>query len=196
MAVNFSDESQNVHSVVAVLPDVEATNPQDEPTSSVYFVGAPDLKKNEMFVNSETNLMYQTKLMMDKLDDFAPCNLDVDIEKGKAEIPKSSEECVAYLKSDDSLARALQKVIWLTGKFMQLFMNQNPDSPKFASKDRVVPERVYDTISNRSRKYKRSQSFNSRRVVLLFSVMSSLGTIILILLTLKVKQISDGSGNL
>ncbi|KAL8476176.1 hypothetical protein ACS0TY_028731 [Phlomoides rotata] len=184
--------SQNVHSVVAVLPDVEATNPQDEPTSSVYFVGAPDLKKNEMFVNSETNLLYQTNLMMDKLDDFAPCNLDVDIEKGKAEIPKSSEECVAYLKSDDSLA----KVIWLTGKFMQLFMNQNPDSPKFASKDRVVPERVYDTISNRSRKYKRSQSFNSRRVVLLFSVMSSLGTIILILLTLKVKQISDGSGNL
>lgn len=87
-----------------VSPDEEATNPQDDPTPTVYLVGTPDLMKNEMCVNSETNLLYQTNLMMDKLDDFAPCNLYVDIEKGKAEIPKSSEECIAYLKSDDSLA--------------------------------------------------------------------------------------------
>ncbi|KAL6523681.1 hypothetical protein OROGR_017284 [Orobanche gracilis] len=83
------------------------------------------------------------------------------------------------------------------GKLMQLLMNHGTELPKFTSRDRFVTERVNDMPNNRSRKFKRSASFNSRRVVLLFSVLSSMGTIVLIYLTLRVRlQISDASGNI
>ncbi|KAI3451154.1 hypothetical protein Pfo_007819 [Paulownia fortunei] len=197
MAVNSGEECQNVHSVVMGLQDGGAANPQYEPVPNVCHVEVPNVMENEMCLNSEPNLLIHTNLKMDKVNNYSPCNLNVDIEKGKAEIPKSTEDSIGYLKPDDSLARALQREICvqLGGRFMQFFMNQSPDLPKVTSKDRFVAERVYDMPTNRSRKYKRSTSFNSRRVVLLFSVMSSMGTIILIYLTLRVRLINDGSGN-
>ncbi|KAI3462070.1 hypothetical protein Pfo_018733 [Paulownia fortunei] len=196
MAVNYSEECQNVHSIV-VLTEGETTNLQYVPPSNISYLEVPNLMKSQMCLNSEPNLQNHTNLEVDKVNNYAPCILDVDIEKGKAEIPKFNEESVANLKSDDSLARALQREICLQigGKFMQLLMNHGTELPKFTSRDKIVAERVYDTPTNRSRKYKRSPSFNSRRVVLLFSVLSSMGTIILIYLTLRVRQISDGSGN-
>ncbi|KAL0287113.1 UNVERIFIED_CONTAM: hypothetical protein Sangu_2706100 [Sesamum angustifolium] len=110
---------------------------------------------------------------MDKAQKNAPCNLDADIEKGKTEILKSKEESIGHLKCDDSFARSLQWEIFLQfgGKLMQFLMNHIPELPKVTSKDRYAAERVYDVPANRSRKYKRSPSFNSRRVVLVFSVM-------------------------
>ncbi|KAL2528230.1 hypothetical protein Fot_20831 [Forsythia ovata] len=113
---------------------------------------------------------------MDKANSYAPCVLDVDIEKGKpeSEKPKSIGECVVNLKHDDYLT--------IRGKFMQPLMNHRP-------------ERVYDAPTNRSTKYKRSVPFNSRRVALLFSVLSSVGTMILIYLTLRLRPIGDVSGN-
>ncbi|KAH6760157.1 hypothetical protein C2S51_017106 [Perilla frutescens var. frutescens] len=194
MAVNFTEESQNAHSVVVVLPDGGTIDPQYESVPTVGIVEVPDQLKKDTCLNTET----KTYLMMDRVDNCAPCNSNVDIEKGTVEIPKLSEESIGCLKSDDSLARALQKVIWLqlSGIFMQMFTHQSADLPKVSSKDRFVAERAYDTTTNRSRKYKRSPSFNasfnSRRVLLLFSVVSSMGTIILIYLTLRVKQISEG----
>ncbi|KAL2528027.1 hypothetical protein Fot_20628 [Forsythia ovata] len=104
---------------------------------------------------------------MDKANSYAPCVLDVDIEKGKpeSEKPKSIGECVVNLKHDDYLTQtALQRefltefISQIRGKFMQPLMNHRP-------------ERVYDAPTNRSTKYKRSVPFNSRRVALLFSVL-------------------------
>lgn len=97
-------QCQNVHSVVVVLPDGGATNPQYEREPTVCHVEVPDLMENELCLNSETNLLNQTNLMIDKVDNYALCNLNVDIEKGRAEIPICSEESIGYLKSDDSLA--------------------------------------------------------------------------------------------
>ncbi|XP_057783818.1 uncharacterized protein LOC131001435 isoform X2 [Salvia miltiorrhiza] len=189
---------QNAHSVVVVFPNGATINPQCESVKAVGLVEVPDLLEKETSLNSETNLLNRTYQMLDRVDNYAPCNLNVDIEKGMPEIPKSSEESIGCLKSDDSLSTVLQKVIWLqlTGIFMNLFVQQSHDLPMVSSKDRYLAERVYDTPTNRSRKFKRSPSFNSRRVVLLFSVVSSMGTIILIYLTLRVRQISDGSGTI
>ncbi|KAB2058124.1 hypothetical protein ES319_A11G213300v1 [Gossypium barbadense] len=53
-------------------------------------------------------------------------------------------------------------------------------------------ERVHDAPSNRWRRYKRAASFDSRKIVLLFSILSSVGTLILIYLTLRVRQTIDG----
>ncbi|KAL1569641.1 hypothetical protein AAHA92_01099 [Salvia divinorum] len=202
MAVNFTRECQNSHSVVVVLPNGATINPQCESAEAVGLVELPDVLENETCLNSETNLLDQTYQMMDRVDNSPPCNLNVDIEKGTAEIPKSSEESIGCLKSDDSLAMALQKVIWLqlTGIFMHLFMQQSHNLPMVALKDRSSAERVYDVSTIRSRRFKRSpsfnSSFNSRKLVILFSVVSSMGTIILIYLTLRVRQISDGSGTI
>ncbi|KAK4383121.1 hypothetical protein Sango_2806900 [Sesamum angolense] len=173
MAVNSSEESHNVHSVVVVLPDGGATNLQCELVQNVCSVEVPNVMKNEICLNTESSLLNHTNLKVDKAQKNAPCNLDVDIEKGKTQIPKSNEESIGHLKCDDSFARSLQWEIFLQfgGKLMQFLMNHIPELPKVTSKDRYTAERVYDVPANRSRKYKRSPSFNSRRVVLLFSVM-------------------------
>ncbi|VVB03843.1 unnamed protein product [Arabis nemorensis] len=52
-------------------------------------------------------------------------------------------------------------------------------------------ERCHDAPTNRWRKYKRAASFDSRKIVILFSILSSVGTLILIYLTLRVKQNGD-----
>ncbi|XP_016494887.1 uncharacterized protein LOC107814071 isoform X4 [Nicotiana tabacum] len=90
----------------------------------------------------------------------------------------------------------LQKEIALQmgGKLIQFLMNHNFELPKFTIKDKWVADKIFDTSSNRVRKYKRTASFNSRRVVLLFSVLSSVGTVILIFLTLRVRMNVNGSG--
>ncbi|XP_057807104.1 uncharacterized protein LOC131021829 isoform X2 [Salvia miltiorrhiza] len=191
MAVNSCEECQNVHSVV-VLNDEGPTDQQYEPSSNINYSEVPKVMQSQLFLNSKPGLHNHTNLEVDDVNDYAPCVLDVDIEKGMAESLKSNVETVATLTSDDSLQKALHRDICLHigGKFMQLLMNHGIELPKFTSR-----ERVYDAASSRSRKYKRSQSFNSRRILLLFSVMSSMGTIILIYLTLRVRLVSDGSGN-
>ncbi|XP_051117792.1 uncharacterized protein LOC127242332 isoform X2 [Andrographis paniculata] len=186
MAVDSREECQTAHSIVVMTDEGGIRHPCE-----------PGLMKGESCLNSEPNIPAHTNLKVDKANNYA-CILDINAEKGKAEISKSIEESATCLKSDDSLGRVFQREIWLQmgGKFTQLLMNHTTDLPKFISRDKFVAERVHDTLSSRSRKYKRSASFNSRRVVLLFSVLSSMGTIILIYLTLRVKQIADRSGNL
>ncbi|PIN11873.1 hypothetical protein CDL12_15511 [Handroanthus impetiginosus] len=173
MAVNSSEECQNEHSVL-VLPDGRNPNLQCEPPLNIGYVEVPNLMKSKMCLDFEPNLQNGTNLKVDKSNNYAPCVLDVDIEKGKAESPKVNEESVANLKSDDSIARAFQREICLQigGKLMQLLMNHGTELPKFTSRgNKLVADRVHDTLTNRARKYKRSHSFNSRRVVLLFSVL-------------------------
>lgn len=165
----------------------EATvNPQCEP--QLEFVNCAEVSnmmKTEISLNGGSNLLNHNNLKMDKANSSAPCVLNVDIEKGRPESEKSKSinESAVNLKHDDSLARELltEFILWIRGKFVQPLMNHRP-------------VRVYDTPTNGSRKYKRSASFNPRRVVLLFSALSSVGTIILILLTLKMRPTGDVSG--
>ncbi|KAG9158336.1 hypothetical protein Leryth_000454 [Lithospermum erythrorhizon] len=99
------------------------------------------------------------------------------------------------MKFGSTFLRVVQREISLQigGKFMQLLMNRSLDLSKFCFRDKNAGKRIYDTSTNRSRKYKRSASFNSRRVFLLFSVVSIMGTMILIYLTLRVRQITDAA---
>lgn len=89
------------------LTDGGTTNLQYEPPSNVSYLEVPNLMKSEMCLNAEPDLHNHTNLEVDKLNNYAPCILDVDIEKGKAEILKFSDESVANLKSDDSLVVCL-----------------------------------------------------------------------------------------
>lgn len=59
--------------------------------------------QSQMFINSKPGLHNHANLEVDKLNNYAPCILDVDIEKGQAESLKSNDEAVANLKSDETL---------------------------------------------------------------------------------------------
>ncbi|KAK1432390.1 hypothetical protein QVD17_09286 [Tagetes erecta] len=121
-------------------------------------------------------------------------SVDVDdIEKGKSDTRSNNEETLGNLKNEQALTKSLQKQISfdMGGKYMQLLMNHSLMLSKFSTRDKNASEKVVD--APRSRKYKRAASFNSRKVVLLFSVLSSLGTIILIYLTLRVRHMGDAS---
>ncbi|KAL6526432.1 hypothetical protein OROHE_015441 [Orobanche hederae] len=172
MAVNSNEECLSVHGVV-VLPDGGVANTQYELPAKLSSLEVPKFMKSQTCLNSEPSLQSHTKLEVDTVNSHAPCILDVDIEKGKAESIKFNEDCVANSKSGGSLAITLPREICLQigGKLMQLLMNHGTDLPKFTSRERFVAERVHDMPNNRSRKFKRSASFNSRRVVLLFSVL-------------------------
>ncbi|XP_027076540.1 uncharacterized protein [Coffea arabica] len=156
---------------------------------------------DEMCLDAPPKCQNYPSVKVDVMDIYESSILDTDVEKGKLEIPQSNGEVVGDSKPEDSLKyfqRALQREInfHVGGKFMQLLMNNNLELPKFSPRDKCMTERVFDTPTNRSRKYKRSASFNSRRVVFLFSILSSVGTIILIYLTLRVRQIGDASANI
>ncbi|XP_073279677.1 uncharacterized protein [Primulina huaijiensis] len=190
--LNTICQGRNILNVV-VLPDERISNlHQYQPTPNIPDLETLNMIKGETCLNSEPNLLSHSRIKKDKVNNYSPGSLDADIEKGTTEIPNSNEESVGNMKSDDPLARILPTEICLQigGKFMQFLVNHGPELPKFTSR-----ERVHDTPSNRARKYKRSASFNSRRVLLLFSVLSSIGTIILIYLTLRVRQVGDRSGN-
>nr|XP_011465541.1 PREDICTED: uncharacterized protein LOC101295271 isoform X2 [Fragaria vesca subsp. vesca] len=120
-------------------------------------------------------------------DAHPPLIMEIDIEKEYNQARDSEEEAVENLKSGGVL-RVLQRQTSpkVGGKLMQILFDHG------TSKDNPVTEKTYETPNNRSRRCKRSASFDSRKVVLLFSVLSSLGTLVLICLTLRVRLSGDG----
>ncbi|KAM3200518.1 hypothetical protein T459_30342 [Capsicum annuum] len=156
-----------------------------------------NLLKTPIPIDTESNGRNHANLKNDNVDAYDSYSLAIDIEKEKIEAPKSTEEMSGNVKMDDCISRMFQREIssLMGGKFMQLLMNNNFKLPKFACKDKYLTEKLHDISSNRLGKYKRSTSFNSRRVVLLFSFLSCMGTIILICLTLRVRMSGDWATN-
>ncbi|KAA8530854.1 hypothetical protein F0562_005522 [Nyssa sinensis] len=181
---------------ISVLSDEGTTNLQCELQLALLSpLEVPNPFKSQTCLDAQLNCQNYIDLRMENVDVYSPCIVDIDIEKGHSEIFETNDETVEKLKTDGPLLKALQRQIRLQigEKFMQLLMNHELMLPKFISKDKSTTERVHDTNNNRLRKYKRSASFNSRKVVLLFSVLSSMGTMVLIYLTLRIRQqIGDG----
>ncbi|XP_023890224.2 uncharacterized protein LOC112002299 isoform X2 [Quercus suber] len=148
------------------------------------FLEVANLSKNQMCLDAQLNCQNCIDLPVKSADPISPCIVDLNIEKEYSKTPESNDEAVESLKSEGALTRVLwrQASHIIGGKLMQLFMNVG------TSRDKSVTERAHDTANNRWRRYKRSNSFDSRKIVLLFSIMSSLGTLVLIYLTLKVRQ--------
>ncbi|XP_075084354.1 uncharacterized protein LOC107784148 isoform X1 [Nicotiana tabacum] len=192
----FSNQSQDSLNVVE-LPAEGTTGPLCESHLDMVNLSNLNFVKTPISMDAKSNGRNHANLKNGSTDVDGSYILDIDTEKGKSEAPKSIQEMGGNVKTDDCIARMLQREIasLMGGKFMQLLMNHSVELPKFACKDKCLTEKVYDASSNRLRKYKRSASFNSRRVVLLFSFLSSMGTIILIYLTLRVRMSIDGAGN-
>ncbi|XP_071732304.1 uncharacterized protein [Rutidosis leptorrhynchoides] len=187
MAVNFSDEGCDDAYSVVVLSDECGTGFQCEvPEAHIPL-------KSQLSLDARLSNQSYINMMVENAVAYSTCVVDVDNEKGRSETG-NNEEAVVNSKTDEVLTKSLQKQISfdMGGKYMQLLMNHSLMLSKFSTRDKIVGEKVLD--APRSRKYKRaSVTFNSRKVVLLFSVLSSFGTMILIYLTLRVRQIGDTS---
>ncbi|KAI3669306.1 hypothetical protein L6452_40537 [Arctium lappa] len=192
MAVSSTEEGCDAYSVVVLSDDGNPGLECELPTtlSTPAEVRVP--LKSQLSLDARLSNQSYINMMVENAIAYSTCTIDVDIEKGKSET-RSKEETLGNLKNEEVLTKSLQKQISfdMGGKYMQLLMNHSLMLSKFSTKDKTAAEKVLD--APRSRKYKRAASMNSRKVVLLFSVLSSLGTIILIYLTLRVRQIGDAS---
>ncbi|XP_022136930.1 uncharacterized protein LOC111008504 [Momordica charantia] len=132
-------------------------------------------------------------------DAYSSCIVNIDIDKDKLKTSKPCDGIFESLKTDNTLVR-IEKVLQrqsslkLGVKLVQYLLDHGLMLLKFSTKEKLGTERVHDMPNNRWRKYKRAASFDSRKIVILFSVLSSLGTLILIYLTLRVRQ-QGGDGS-
>ncbi|KAK1431340.1 hypothetical protein QVD17_07797 [Tagetes erecta] len=191
MAVNNSTQ-EDCDSFSAVdLADEGDTVPQCElpatlsKSMNVYVPVEGQLSRDDQMDSQ----MY-IKKMAESAADYSKCSEKyVDIEKGKSGTPGINEESICNSKNEEGQMKSLQKQtsFEVGDKYMQFMMNHSLILPKFCTRGEKVVE------GPRMRKHKRTASFNSRKVALMFSVLSSLGTMILIYLTLRVKQMTDAS---
>ncbi|KAJ0233508.1 Uncharacterized protein HA466_0281500 [Hirschfeldia incana] len=167
---------------ISVLPDEGNTTPQC--TTSQFtllsFVKALLPSKNQMLIDDAQLNCQKThnriNVLLGGTDSYyQSCLVDINVEKGNG--AETEEEVVASLKSENHMQKVLQRQASL-------------------STDKAISERCHDAPTNRWRRYKRAASFDSRKIVILFSILSSVGTLILIYLTLRVRLINgDNSFN-
>ncbi|EOX92104.1 hypothetical protein QUC31_003459 [Theobroma cacao] len=170
-----TSNGQDVYSI-SVLPEEGNTSPKCTPQLTfLSLLEVPFSSKNQMCLDAQLSCQNCIDLKVDTEDDYSSCILDINIEKENSDILKSSNETVGNTKSEGVVTH-LQKVLQRQASLV----------------DKSSTERVHDAPTNRWRRYKRAASFDSRKIVLLFSILSSVGTLILIYLTLRVRQNGDG----
>ena len=172
---------------ISMLPK-EGNNPQwGSLLALLSFFKVYNPFKSQMCMDAQLTCQSCTDSQADKGDALSPCIMEKDIEKEDSQASQSEEEAVESLKSG-GIPRVLQRQSSLKegGKLFELIFNHG------TSRDNPVTEKTYETPNNRWRRCKRTASFDSRKVVLLFSLLSSLGTLVLIYLTLRVRQSGDG----
>ncbi|KAH7850630.1 hypothetical protein Vadar_000643 [Vaccinium darrowii] len=197
MAVNSCEENQDAHSIMVVADETTSNPPYESQlaTSSHSEVSNP-LNNTRMCLDAKLNCQTCIKQEMVSADAVPPCIVDIYVDKGHS-VSRKPSETGEKLKIEGPLThfqRGLQRQISLQigEKLMQLLLNDSSVLPKFISREKSATERVHETPTSRTRKYKRSASFDSRKVLLLFSLLSIVGTMVLICLTLRVRHISDG----
>ncbi|KAE8671518.1 hypothetical protein F3Y22_tig00111947pilonHSYRG00193 [Hibiscus syriacus] len=171
-----TSHGQDIYSI-SVLPEEGNMNPNC--TSQFTFFSlleVPFSSKNQMCLDVPLSCQSCIDLKVDGEDGYSSCILDINIEEDSPETLKTKDETVGNLKSEGVVTH-LQKVLQRQGSLIA---------------EKSSTERVHDAPTNRWRRYKRAASFDSRKIVLLFSILSSLGSLILIYLTLRVRQSIDG----
>ncbi|XP_039003935.1 uncharacterized protein LOC120130849 isoform X2 [Hibiscus syriacus] len=170
-----TSHGQDVYSI-SLLPEEGNTSSNCTPQLSfLSLLEVPFSSKNQMCLDAPPSCQNCIDLKVDGGDGYSSCILDINIEKETPDTLKSSDETIGNLKSEGVVTH-LQKVLQRQASLIV---------------DKSSTDRVHDAPTNRWR-YKRAASFDSRKIVLLFSILSSLGTLILIYLTLRVRQSIDG----
>lgn len=96
-------QDQDVYSI-SVLPGDGITNPQCE--SQIAFLSFLEVSnpfKSQKCPDPQLNCKNCIGLQMESSDAYSPCIMDMDIEKGSLETPKSNEENMGSLKTEGVL---------------------------------------------------------------------------------------------
>ncbi|KAK3225938.1 hypothetical protein Dsin_005800 [Dipteronia sinensis] len=175
-----SSRVQDVYDI-SMLPEEGNTSPQCASQLTVLsFVEVPFPSKSQMCLEAQLDCQNCIDLQMKSADAYSSCIVDINVDKENPETLKTNAEIVGNVKSE-GMASHMQKVLQ-----RQASLNI----------DKSLTERIHDAPINRWRRYRRAASFDSRKVVLLFSFLSSLGTLVLIYLTLRVRQNGDSYGHI
>ncbi|KAK6923764.1 hypothetical protein RJ641_009964 [Dillenia turbinata] len=160
---------------ISVLPGEGDTKQQCEaPLAFLSLLGVPRAFEDQICLDAQWDCQKCINVAFETADCASP-TVHVDVEKGNSEAPGTGDATFGNSKTESALAhlqKALQQQINLDigSKLMQILMNNANVFLRFTSRDRSAIERVHDTPC-RGRKLKRTASFDSRRVVLLFSVL-------------------------
>lgn len=160
---------QNVYSISVLSKDV--VDARASPPAFLSILEVPNQSKGPMCVDAHLNCQNCFNFQMENEEVYSPCIIDLPSEKENSISPESYEEGVEIFKTENLLAR----LFWRQASF------------KFGGRDKSVTEKVHDIPNNKCRRLKRSTSFDSRKVALLFSILSSLGSLVLIYLTLRIR---------
>ncbi|CAI8598217.1 unnamed protein product [Vicia faba] len=176
---------QDVYSISA--EEAEKAN-SVSPLAFLSVVEVPSQAKSGMCLDTHINCQNNIDFQMKSKDIYTQCIIDIPTVNGNSISPESYEEGVESFKTGNSPTSVLcrESSLKVGAKLMQSLASFN--NPR----DKPVTEKLHDLPSNKWRRYKRSTSFDSRKVALLFSVLSSLGTLVLIYMTLRVRQKADG----
>ncbi|XVE83139.1 hypothetical protein DITRI_Ditri16bG0063500 [Diplodiscus trichospermus] len=141
---------------ISVLPEGGNTSPKCTPQLTfLSLLEVPFSSKNQICLGAQLNCQCCNDLKVDGEDDYSPCILDINIEKETPDMLKSSNETVGNSKSEGVVTH-LQKLLQRQASLHV---------------DKSSTERVHDAPTNRWRRYKRAASFDSRKIVLLFSIL-------------------------
>ncbi|KAG2242017.1 hypothetical protein Bca4012_022430 [Brassica carinata] len=166
---------------ISVLPDEGNTIPQCTSQFTLFsFLKALLPSKNQMLLDAQLNCQKtqnRINVLLGGTDSYQSCVVDINLEKGNVVDEAHDRGVLGSVKSESVL---MQKVLQRQASM---------------TTDKAISERCHDAPTNRWRRYKRAASFDSRKVVILFSILSSVGTLILIYLTLRVRQSGDNSFN-
>ncbi|XP_022774975.1 uncharacterized protein LOC111316971 isoform X2 [Durio zibethinus] len=153
---------QDVYSI-SLLPEEGNTSPKCTPQLTfLSLLDVPFSSKNHMCLDAQLSCQNYIDLKVDSEDAYSSCILDTNIEKETPDILKSSDETVGNSKSEGVVTH-LQKVL------------QRQAS---SNVDKSSTERVHDAPTNRWRRYKRVASFDSRKIVLLFSIFGGVSCLV------------------
>ncbi|KAK4256685.1 hypothetical protein QN277_006376 [Acacia crassicarpa] len=182
-----SSLDQDLYSI-SVLPDEGDKAGCASPLAFFSILEVPDHSESLMSLDAQINCHSCVDLQMKCEGVCSSCKVDIPTVNGNPISPEFYEEGIESFKTRNFLTRVLwrQASSKVGGKLMQILTNLT------TSRATSVTDKVHDLPSIRWRRYKRSASFDSRKVALLFSILSSVGTLVLIYLTLKVRQRGDG----
>ncbi|ONI02261.1 hypothetical protein PRUPE_6G187400 [Prunus persica] len=132
------------------------------------FLKVYNSSKSQMCMDAQSSCQNGIDSQANMADSHPPCIIEIDLEKGCIQAPESEEEAIESLKREGLLTRVFRRQASLKvgGKLMHLLFNHG------TSRDNPVPEKVHETPNNRWRRCKRTASFDSRKVVFLFSILT------------------------
>ncbi|KAK4264916.1 hypothetical protein QN277_026032 [Acacia crassicarpa] len=160
---------QDVYSISVLSKDVDDAHCASPP-AFLSVLEVPNQSKGPICVDAHLNCQNCFDFGMESQEGYSPCIIDMPSGNENSISPQSNEEGVESFKTKNLLA----KLFWRQASF------------KFSGKDKSVAEKVHDMPNNKCRRLKRSASFDSRKVAFLFSILSSLGSLVLIYLTLRI----------